>query len=236
MMKRGFVLSMLVVVGCAAPPAALPPAASPPIVDAVTLLPEHYHVLFENEYIRAVENRIPAGASEPMHAHPYPRVLYSVNSSRIRIRNGGETLLESKPSDTLFRLPGVHRVDNIGPEEAVFIMVELKKPQPEGRFVIREDDAAKVAADVYHLLLENDRVRVFEVRSKPGQKTAIHSHPGLAFRYRMSSTRSRVTLPDGRIIDSESKLGSVVWSDDPSEHAFENIGTTESRTLLVEIK
>lgn len=236
MMKRGLILAVLVMVGCAASPVVLPPEASPPIVDAVTLLPEHYHVLFEDDYIRAVENRIPAGASEKMHAHSYPRVLYAVNSSRIRIRNGGDNLLESKPGDTLYRQPDVHRVDNIGPREAVFIMVELKKPQPEGRFVVREDDAAKVAAEVYHLLLENDRVRVFEIRSKPGQKTAIHSHPGLAFRYRMSSTRSRVTLPDGRVIDSESQLGSVVWSEDPSEHAFENIGTTESRTLLVEVK
>ena len=230
-MKLWFTVALLIVLGCASSPAPVPTP-----VDAVTLFPENYHVLFENDYIRAIEHRLAAGAAESRHAHPYPRVLYAVDASRLRIRNGGETILDSKPSDTSYRLPGVHQIENIGTDESRFIMVELKKPQPEGKFSIREDDAVYVAAEVYHLLLENDRVRVFEIRSRPGQKTAMHSHPGLAFRYRMSSTRSRITLPDGRIIDSESQLGSAVWTEEPSEHAFENIGTTESRTLLVEVK
>ena len=38
-------------------------------------------------------------------------------------------------------------------------------------------DPTRVASDVYKLILENERVRVFDVRFKPGQKAVMHTHP-----------------------------------------------------------
>lgn len=40
-------------------------------------------------------------------------------------------------------------------------------------------DAVAVAPDVYKVLLENERVRVLEVKAKPGMRTAMHTHPSL---------------------------------------------------------
>ena len=39
------------------------------------------------------------------------------------------------------------------------------------------EDAVKVAPNSYKSILENERVRVLEYRGKPGDKTAMHSHP-----------------------------------------------------------
>ena len=38
-------------------------------------------------------------------------------------------------------------------------------------------DALKAVPEETTLMLENERVRVFSVKFKPGQKTLMHSHP-----------------------------------------------------------
>ena len=38
-------------------------------------------------------------------------------------------------------------------------------------------DVMTAASTAYGLLLENDKVRVMEVRLKPGQKAPMHDHP-----------------------------------------------------------
>jgi hypothetical protein len=38
-------------------------------------------------------------------------------------------------------------------------------------------DAATVASNVYTVLFENERVRLLEARLKPGDSSALHSHP-----------------------------------------------------------
>jgi len=38
-------------------------------------------------------------------------------------------------------------------------------------------DAITVAPHLYKVLLDNDRVRVLEVRAQPGVTSALHTHP-----------------------------------------------------------
>ena len=38
-------------------------------------------------------------------------------------------------------------------------------------------DPVQVASNVYSMAFENDRVRLLEVREKPGESSAMHSHP-----------------------------------------------------------
>ena len=40
-------------------------------------------------------------------------------------------------------------------------------------------DAVKVAPHFYKVLLENDRVRLLDSRTKPGDKSDMHSHPAI---------------------------------------------------------
>jgi hypothetical protein len=92
----------------------------------------------------------------------------------------------------------------------------------------------KVAPEQYKVLLENDRVRVLEYRSKPGDKEAMHSHPANLI-YMLSTSKVKFTLPDGEATESELKAGEVTWRE-AETHAVENIGTTEAHVLIIELK
>jgi quercetin dioxygenase-like cupin family protein len=84
------------------------------------------------------------------------------------------------------------------------------------------------------VLLENERVRVLDVRVPAGQKQAMHSHPDHLV-YSLSAYRVKHIAADGRTSLGERQPGEVVWI--PSEsHAGENIGDTEIHALIVELK
>lgn len=86
----------------------------------------------------------------------------------------------------------------------------------------------------YKLDFENERVRVMEVFFKPGDKIATHSHPD-HFVYVLEGGKLVLSYPDGTTKDFEGKAGDVVWI--PAEtHAAENVGSTQFRGLVVELK
>ncbi len=101
------------------------------------------------------------------------------------------------------------------------------------RMAMAEDIAKLLPQDV-KVLLENDRVRVLEVRHQPGVKEPMHSHPAYVTYY-LDATRVKVTTPDGKIVEKERKAGEVQFSG-PTTHALENIGTTEQHVLVIELK
>jgi quercetin dioxygenase-like cupin family protein len=95
-------------------------------------------------------------------------------------------------------------------------------------------DAVKAAPETYKMLLENARVRVLEVRGKPGFKTAMHSHPahvGVAIR----DGKFRFTTAGGQRVDAELKAGQALYLD-PVEHTTEIMGTGEAHVIIVELK
>lgn len=97
-----------------------------------------------------------------------------------------------------------------------------------------EQDPVKVAPKICKLLLENDRVRVLEIRIKPGEKLPMHSHPAYIV-YALRTHKIRLTLSDGKTKEVKVKAGEAAWSDAAS-HAVENIGTTEVHVLNIELK
>jgi quercetin dioxygenase-like cupin family protein len=95
-------------------------------------------------------------------------------------------------------------------------------------------DMVKVAAKNCKVLLENDHVRVVRVVLKPGEKLAMHSH-GANILYSLTGGKAKYTSPDGTTKERESKAGETVWSDAVT-HSTENIGTTETHVLVIELK
>ncbi len=95
-------------------------------------------------------------------------------------------------------------------------------------------DAIAVAPQLYRLVLENKRVRVLEVRSLPGAKSAMHKHPDHVA-VAISDGKYRFGSPDGQIMDVELKAGQVMYL--PSvEHTTEIMGTSEAHVMLIELK
>ncbi len=96
-------------------------------------------------------------------------------------------------------------------------------------------DVLKAASNAYGLLLENDKVRVMEVRLKPGQKAPMHDHPNDHVVYVMKDAKFKLSFPDGKSLDIELKSGKVIWME-AGQHETENVGTTDGHNLVIELK
>jgi beta-alanine degradation protein BauB len=95
-------------------------------------------------------------------------------------------------------------------------------------------DPARTDGDKYRVVLENDRVRVLRYQDKPGDKTNAHHHPEFVL-YALAPFRRRLTFPDGTKKERDLKGGEVIWM--PAQtHVGENIGTTDTDALIVELK
>jgi beta-alanine degradation protein BauB len=96
-------------------------------------------------------------------------------------------------------------------------------------------DVLKVANNGYNLLMENKKVRVMEVRLKPGQKSVMHNHPSDHVVYVKNNAKLKLSFPDGNSSVFELKAGQVLWIES-GPHETENIGTTDGDNLVIEIK
>lgn len=99
---------------------------------------------------------------------------------------------------------------------------------------VSAQDLVKVAPKNCKVLLENDRVRVLRVVTKPGEKLEMHSHPANII-YALTLNKAKFTSADGKTEERELKAGQAVWSDAVT-HSVENIGTGEDRALVIELK
>ena len=88
--------------------------------------------------------------------------------------------------------------------------------------------------DKYKLIFENAKVRVLEYRDLPGEKTNQHDHSAFVL-YALSPFKRKITLPDGKVIMREFKGGEVLYSE-AQKHIGENIGTTPTHVIMVEMK
>lgn len=95
-------------------------------------------------------------------------------------------------------------------------------------------DPVVTDGDKYKVVLENDRVRILEYRDSPGQRTSPHRHPDYAL-CALSAFRRRLVLSDGREAVREFRPGEVAFGKAQS-HIGENVGTTDTHVLIVELK
>jgi hypothetical protein len=94
-------------------------------------------------------------------------------------------------------------------------------------------DPVIACPDLYRVVFENERVRVLEYRDVPGDRTAPHHHPDTVM-YTLGSFQRRITAGD-RHVDVDLEVGQVRWVA-AQDHAGENIGTTPSHAIFVELK
>lgn len=109
----------------------------PDHLDALKAAPEHHTLLFENETVRVLDTRVPAGHKVPLHTHSYPSVLYFVSWSHCVRRDAqGKVVMDSRehpetPIESAHwsaPMPA-HTLENIGESELRTINIELKKPE-----------------------------------------------------------------------------------------------------------
>ena len=107
----------------------------PDSLDALIAAPQHHKLLFENEFVRVLETRIPPGETTAIHTHRYPASNYILSwSDFLRLDDKGNVMLDTR---TLAKKPGPgaaswvdalppHSLQNIGTEDIHVISVEQK--------------------------------------------------------------------------------------------------------------
>jgi beta-alanine degradation protein BauB len=95
-------------------------------------------------------------------------------------------------------------------------------------------DVLQVASNVYHLLMENDRVRMLKVTFNPGDKATMHHHPDHAV-YVVKGGKLAFTYPSGNPESMEVESGSAFFLDTQT-HEATNVGDTFIELIVVELK
>jgi quercetin dioxygenase-like cupin family protein len=95
-------------------------------------------------------------------------------------------------------------------------------------------DPTATDPDKYRVVFENERVRVLEYRDEPGQRTSPHDHPDSVM-VTLSGFDRRLRGADGESRDVTLEPGLVRWLD-AQTHSGENIGSTPTHVVFVELK
>ena len=195
----------------------------------------HHHPKFENEFVRVWDVTVPAGDTTLWHVHRNDNVVVTLGEARLRIETAGAAPGESlwKFGEVRFgKATYVHRAMNVGITPFHNFTIELLKP-PTGAPAPSIPKEPIVRTPV----LENERVRAFELTLEPGQSTSMHTHvlPGLA-----------IALTPGNIeVTTEGKnkpdplnlpLGDLRWRAGVVTHAIKNIGKSRFVAVDIELK
>ena len=95
-------------------------------------------------------------------------------------------------------------------------------------------DAVSIAPDVYKVVLENDRVRVLEIRTEPGGSSSEHSHPDMVL-YAVTDCAWDLTAPDGETVTAEIPAGATIYLD-ATTHSAKDVGSSGSHAIAIELK
>jgi hypothetical protein len=107
----------------------------PDDLDAMIAAPEFHTVLFEDDRVRVLDGRVPAGATVPVHTHRWGGVLYILATSDfVRRDPDGAVLADTRASKSTPILGSAvwgapltpHSLENVGREEFRTITVEMK--------------------------------------------------------------------------------------------------------------
>lgn len=95
------------------------------------------------------------------------------------------------------------------------------------------NDPTTTNPDLYTVVFENDRVRVLEYLDQPGDRTTPHSHPDSVM-ITLSDFERRLSVGDQQR-EVSLNAGLATWL--PAQtHSGENIGSSETHTIFVELK
>lgn len=97
-------------------------------LDSLVACRDTQHLLFENTFVRVIDDVIPPGVSEPKHRHPHG-VVVALEDADTEVRfypDGKPTRRHSVRGSASWNEPLVHDVKNVGITPTHFIRIDLK--------------------------------------------------------------------------------------------------------------
>lgn len=99
-----------------------------PDLDPVKVAADSHKLLFENQYVRVIEAKVPPGKLETKHRHPRGVTIF-LGDYDVQVRtfpDGKSSTAHRKFGTALWSEPTVHEVRNIGKTPIYAVRVELK--------------------------------------------------------------------------------------------------------------
>lgn len=101
---------------------------TPDPLDSLIVCKDTQKLIFENPFVRVIEERVPAGVAQPKHRHGHGVLIPLANSDIESVDDPGgpPTRRQLKFGEAGWRERVVHAVKNVGTTELLNIRVELK--------------------------------------------------------------------------------------------------------------
>ena len=109
-----------------APPPAAPSKADP--LDSLIVCKDTQKLIFENEFVRVIQEKVPPGVAQPKHRHAHGMLIPLADSEIESVDDpGGQPVQRRlKLGDAGWREPVVHSVKNVGKTELLNVRIEVK--------------------------------------------------------------------------------------------------------------
>lgn len=196
--------------------------------------------VFENEFVRVVELRVPPGGFEAKHSHArgVTVALTAYDNEMTAFPGGAVTRRHTNFGEVRWAEPVTHEARNTGTTEQRVIRVELKRKAPAavpGAGKPDPLDSLVVCKDTQKLIFENQFARVIEERVPPGVAQPKHRHRHGVLIPLVNSDVESVDDPGGQPVRRHLQFGEAGWRE-PVVHAVKNVGTTELLNIRIELK
>lgn len=209
------------------------PAASETAESIQQAMPDAAETIFENDYIRAMTVRLEPGEQQPVHEGA-PRIIYSLSDYSIQWTENGvdEGIKSWQTGDVHWHDAGAHAAKNTGANPAEYLVVARTEADlPACDLTALTEDVNQAAPDYAEIRLENDHVRVTEVRLPAG--ASIPEHAGINRAIYALTDYSLDYTSDKEGANSKTlRQGQLHWHE-ACRHALTNTGATEARFLVI---
>jgi quercetin dioxygenase-like cupin family protein len=194
----------------------------------------HHHLKFQNEYVRVFDVTVNPGDSTLFHTHSNDYVFVSIGDATLKVQLLGGPMgdLILKNGEVRFTKATItHRVVNESQTPFRNITVEIVSSPG---VVPTETTDGKVFGQ--SLVLENDRVRVWQLVLEPGQSTGPHKHSRSELEVIISGDRATEETPGEKPRTRSVGAGEFLWRAIPRNHSVKNVGSKRFEALEIEWK
>jgi len=203
------------------------------VMDAVKVAPNLYKVLADTMGIEILDVTYNPGDSSAMHSHPdYAIYVLEGGSAAFYGKDGKKMDVEMKTGTIMIKPAEVHSVKNTGKTPIKVILFEVNRPNGTMTWDVAKD-ATKVAPNEYKVAADTMGIRVLQISYKPGESSAMHSHPDQAL-YVTEGSKGEFTDKDGKKMVMEFSKGMAMVMPGAT-HSVKNVGTTPMKAILVEV-
>ncbi|MBD3385526.1 hypothetical protein GF407_11445 [candidate division KSB1 bacterium] len=203
--------------------------------DIVTEYPENAKVVFENDYVKAVEFMLEPGDKLPLHKGG-KRVVYALSDYKVKWTEGDETSeKEWQKGDAHWHDAIEHAIENIGDTIASYMVVMRKDALlPETGEYDLSRDASQLDSEHSKIIFDNEHVRLIGVTLGSGESQP--KHEGIyRLIYSLSDYKIEYTYNETNTVESQMEKGYVHWHA-PDRHSVKNIGDPPAHYLIFAFK